>query len=203
MRGNRRGRLIIEGFQYRLLVFNLLYVFIVLLVFAGTLFFPLILALQDSTASLAEKDVVASRFLTLHAWFWPAVLVTFALLAFHSVLVSNRVAGALYRFRRVFEAVSGGDLTVRANIRKNDYLQKEADAINEMIAAVHARIKEMKDQQGMAHAKLEALKKAVEGGPPDEVSRAIKGLEVQAERFRVKMDEFRISAGGTSEKTYS
>ena len=189
---NRRRRLVIDGFQYRLLAFNLAYVFAVLVVFAGTLFIPLILTLEDSAASLAKQEVVANQFLTLHLWFWPSMLVVFGLMAFHSIIISNRIAGALYRFRRVFEAVSNGDLTVRAKIRKNDYLLKEADDINAMIAALGARLREADDQQGKTYAKLQELKKVVDGGMPGEIIQAVKDLEEQAGRLRAKMDTFQL-----------
>jgi methyl-accepting chemotaxis protein len=135
----KRTHFLLDEFQYRMLAFNLLYFLIILLVTAGLVFLPLMVKLDSSHLSLAEQQEVAGLILSLHATFWPAILVVFALLAVHSVLVSHRIAGALYRFRVVFRTVAEGDLTARVTLRKGDYLVKEAAEINAMLDALERR----------------------------------------------------------------
>ncbi|MGH7273198.1 MAG: hypothetical protein ACREIQ_01900, partial [Nitrospiria bacterium] len=123
----KRRRILIDDGQYRLLVFNLIYFFSILLIIAASLFIPPMIQLESASLSLIQKQAVANHLLSLHTRLWPALLVLFVLLAIHSVFVSHRIWGALYRFRSVFKAVAEGNLSVRATIRKNDYLRKEGD----------------------------------------------------------------------------
>ena len=146
-RSYRRRRIVVDGLQYRLLAINLLYFLVILLILAAFLFTPLVLKLRDGTTlSAVEQQEVASQFLTLHKRIWPALLITFGLLSVHSILVSHRIAGPLYQFRRILKALRDGDLTVRATFRSNDYLRKEEAIFNEMIEAFRAKIKNIDAQ---------------------------------------------------------
>ena len=109
-RSYRRRRIVVDGLQYRLLAINLLYFLVILLILAAFLFTPLVLKLRDGTTllSAAEQQEVASQFLTLHKRIWPALLITFGLLSVHSILVSHRIAGPLYQFRRILKGLRDG-----------------------------------------------------------------------------------------------
>ncbi|UCF68649.1 MAG: hypothetical protein JSV80_05000 [Acidobacteriota bacterium] len=67
------------------------------------------------------------------------------LLSLHSLLVSHRIVGPLYRFKKVFRSLGGGHFDMRIRLRSGDYLSKEADAINEMIEAVSAKLSALAD----------------------------------------------------------
>ncbi len=83
--------------------------------------------------------------MSLHSRIWPAILILFVLLSAHSVFVSHRIAGPLYRFRKVMKSVASGDLSIRFTLRKKDYLAKEASLVAEMIAALRAKVGALKD----------------------------------------------------------
>ena len=136
MRILRRTQFLIDEFQYRILFLHVLYFVALILVFTSAIFVPLIMDLQNGVLSFAERHVVANQFLSLHSRIWPAVLILFVLLSAHSVFVSHRIAGPLYRFRKVMKTVASGDLSVRFTLRKKDYLEKEADLFADMIAAL-------------------------------------------------------------------
>ena len=132
IRFGRRRRFLIDPLQYKLLGINLAYLTVVIFLFLVAVFFPAILSLYRE--STFEQSVAAStEFLSLHKRIWPAVPVALVLVSVHSILVSHRIAGPLYRFRNVFDRVKRGDLSVRAGVRDKDYLQKEANTINSMI----------------------------------------------------------------------
>jgi len=69
---------------------------------------------------------------------WPAVLVVFIILSIHSILVSHRIAGPLYRFRQTFQQIIAGDISKMARIRKGDLLANEQEKIAEMMMIVAA-----------------------------------------------------------------
>ena len=201
-RSYRRRRIVVDGLQYRLLAINLLYFLVILLILAAFLFTPLVLKLRDGTTlSAVEQQEVASQFLTLHKRIWPALLITFGLLSVHSILVSHRIAGPLYQFRRILKALRDGDLTVRATFRSNDYLRKEEAIINEMIEAFRAKIKNIDAQSWHLRAGLGALEQAIDGSTVDTLRERIGSLEAGAERLQVSVDQFmtEAEAGRTNE----
>src|SRR3972149_2726436 len=186
----KRRRILIESYQYRLLFINLLYFCIILLIFAAALFLPLILKLRSGSASVIEQGELAGQFLALHARVWPAMLVVFVLLALHSTFVSHRIAGPLYRFRKVFGAVARGDLSVRAKLRKGDYLGKESESLNEMIASLRAKIESIQSHHVETQTVLTALKQSIERGSIEDVQRQLEDLHVQMEELNASIGQF-------------
>jgi methyl-accepting chemotaxis protein len=186
----KRTRILLDEFQYRLLAFNLLYFFIILMVTATLVFLPLMVKLESSQLSPAEQQEVAGVILSLHATFWPAIMVVFALLAVHSVLVSHRIAGALYRFRVVLRAVAAGDLTVRATLRKNDYLVKEASEINAMLDVVGGRVDDAARRCASAR---DAVTVALNAGDPAELRQALVRADAELAQARAALDRLRTA----------
>jgi methyl-accepting chemotaxis protein len=189
---HRRRRILLESFQYRLLAINLTYFVTILLIFAGALFLPLILQLRSGSLSVIEQGEVAGLFLSLHARVWPAMLVVFILLALHSILVSHRIAGPLYRFRSIFKAVAEGDLSIRANLRKTDYLGKESDSLNEMILNLRTKLVGIQKHSEALEATLVGLKESVERGSVKGMHRHIVDLQAQAECLETSIRHFRL-----------
>lgn len=188
----KRRRILLESFQYRLLVINLVYFVTILLIFAGALFLPIILQLRSGSLSVIEQGEVAGLFLTLHARVWPAMFVVFVLLALHSVLVSHRIAGPLYRFRSIFKAVAEGDLSIRANLRKTDYLGKESDSLNEMIVSLRTKLAGIRKHSEEVEATILGLKESVERGSLKEMHQHIVDLQAQTEGLEASIRHFRI-----------
>ncbi len=188
---HKRRRILIDPFQYRLLLINILYFSVILLVFLGALFLPLIFQLDSETLTMMEQGELASEFLSLHARVWPAIFVAFVFLAIHSVFVSHRIAGPLFRFRSTFKAVADGDLSVRANLRKRDYLGKESQVLNEMIASLQARIKGLEDHYTEMWAVARALQESIESGSPEDMKQNAEHLRIQMEQFKMSVERFR------------
>jgi len=191
MRPYRRRRILIDRFQYRLLVINLLYFCTILLIFATALFLPLILELHSD--SILKQAEAASEFLSLHARVWPALFLVFVLLAFHSIFVSHRIVGPLYRFRTTFQAVAGGDLSVRATLRKHDYLEKESESVNQMIASLQAKVQDIEGPSQEVQARVLALERAIECGAVADMHQSIKELRVHVERLQGAINQFRLA----------
>ena len=196
-RSYKRRRILVDGQQYRLLAVTLTHFFIILGTVAAVLFVPLMIRLKSSALSLAEKEEAASQFLTIDARVWPALLLLFVLLVIHSVFISHRIFGPLYSFRRILKAVSDGNLFMRATVRKHDYLVKEANSINEMIASLRTRVKGIREHSAKAHAVLAELKRAVRSESMEEVNHTIEKLAAQMDRIEASVDQFRIAGEET------
>ncbi len=190
----RRRKFLVDSFQRRLLAVNLTYLGVVLLTFAGALFVPLMLELQSNSASWDQKMMASSQFLGLHYRLWPAMAAVFVLVAAHMILLSHRVAGPLYQFRKVFRAVAAGDLGRRVAIRKNDYLTKEMKDINDMIASLARNVEASRGASERAMAALEDLRRASSQGELSEVNRLTGHLEVHLAQTVQSLAFFRTSA---------
>ena len=185
----RRTRILISTLQYRLLLVNLAYFGVIVLALVGLLLLPPLLRLRTAPLDAsAENLAAANEFLVLHARLWPALLIVLALLALHSVIVSHRIAGPLYRFRRVFEAVAAGDLSVRARLRKHDYLMPEADALNEMLEALAARVAGLEEEARAVREALADLERARNGGSADGLDGRIRDLGRLVNRLQTRPD---------------
>ena len=152
----KRRRVLIDRRQFQLLGVTALYFVATAAIFAATLFGPLLLQLAGDDPPPLEQATVADEFLTLHARFWPALLVTFVLLSVHSVFTSHRIVGPLYRFRTVFKEVQEGNLVPWITLRRRDLLVREATALDEMVTSLRERIARMAGHQRTARRELAA-----------------------------------------------
>ena len=192
----KRRQILIDRFQYRLVLINLLYFLTILLIFSAALFLPLIIQLESSTP-LSEQEAVAIQFLALHARVWPALLLAFLLLAIHSIIVSHRIAGPLLRFRNTFRVIGTGDLSVRVTIRKHDYLGNEADILNEMIAGLRTKIKDIEKPYEEACGVVMVLERTIESGSIEDMNQNTDALRVQMGRLGASMEQFQIGPDET------
>ena len=187
---NRRKRVLIDELQYRMLVVNIAYFFVILLIFLTTLFAPLVVQLLGSDGSFVARERAAQQFLLLDETIWLPLLLTFFCLGAHSVLVSHRIVGPLHQLRRILGAVRDGDLSVRVKLRDKDYLRKEETIVNEMIEDLSSRIDESADQANSVRTRLTWLRTAIATGSRGEVLDQIRTLETEADAMRTALAQF-------------
>ena len=168
--------------QPRFLGLSFCYVVVVIVAVSAALFLPLMLQLVHLPVSSTEAPRVADQFELLHSRFWPVVAVVSLLLLVHGVFFSHRIAGPLYRFRRIFQSVASGDLTVRTSIRKADYLHVEAQCLGEMVDALREKIGRIEAHHADIAPQLERLKAAAACG-------ALREVEQEADRLRATVEQ--------------
>ncbi len=190
----RRRRILLDKLQYRLLILTLIHSLGILGVMAAVVFLPPMIQLESRTLPMVEKEKAANEFLALHARVWPAILIVLVALGIHSVVVSHRIAGPLYRFRRIFEALGAGDLSVVAAIRRHDYLWKEAEAINQMITSLGARVEGVQQRWGELQAAWGHLRVSMDKGSSEEIVRHLDNLEAHMQQVTASLDQFKLSA---------
>ncbi len=183
-----------DTFQAKFLGVSLLHYFIILLTFVGTLFAPLMIQLDSLSLSHTEKAEFANQFISLHERLWVPLVVVLGLLTFHSLFFSHRIAGPLYRFRSIFKAIGEGDLTICANIRKDDYLRKEADGLDEMIGSLRTKMLDMQANCEGISGLLNELDRAVTSGSMAGVAESRKKLSERADQLKAHLKQFKTSA---------
>ena len=111
----------VQGFQHRFLALNLIY-FVLLLTAAAIAFFaPLILP-------ASEGNEVARDLLVLNSRVWPALVLLAIFFVCHSILASHKVAGAIYRFCKVFEKVANDPALIATLGRKGTTIHFQGPA---------------------------------------------------------------------------
>jgi hypothetical protein len=97
----------------------------------------------DNAASLDELRSVTQQILDLHARLWPVVFTSLVSVFLSSWLLYRRMVAPLIRFVRVFDGIREGGVPEPLTLRAGDYLRREADALNAMLAALRAREAEL------------------------------------------------------------
>ena len=184
--------------QPRFLCLSLCYVVVVIVAVSAALFVPLMLELNHLPLSSVEAQRVAEQFELLHSRFWPVVVVVSLLLVVHGVFFSHRIAGPLYRFRRIFQSVASGDLRVRTSIRKSDYLHVEAQCLGEMVSALREKIGRIEAHHADMAPQLERLKAAAARGALREVEQETERLRATVEQLAQAMEPFQTDSTPTA-----
>jgi methyl-accepting chemotaxis protein len=108
-------------------------------VIALSLFLPIGMELGRAELSSPEAFGLAQHFLYLHGALWPLVLVSLIASIATANVLYRRMRAPLIRFMRCFDAIGDGRVPAPLVLRASDYLSDEAEALNEMIAAVRRR----------------------------------------------------------------
>jgi general secretion pathway protein G len=152
LRGWRRRQFVVQGFQRQFVLRQLAWLVAYLLVFAAVLLLPLVSKLNSGNTN--ERLQAAAQFLVFHEYLWPALGGVLFVATAALIKASHRIAGPLYRFRRVFDAVNAGDLTMSARVRRGDYLSMESDALEAMLVSLRERIGDAQRAIGAAETAL-------------------------------------------------
>jgi len=187
-----RRRYLIDNLQYRLLAGSLFYFVTISLVVAGTLFIPVMMELNSGSLSFPVVKEAAHQLLLLHARLWPPVLLLMGLLALHTIVVSHRIVGPLYRFRNELRKIGEGNLFVHVKLRKNDYLGKEAEAINDLVESLRGKVRKFEVSQKTAHKTLVELQRAVIRGSADDMNEKIDELTGVIDDLQKNVEQFQI-----------
>lgn len=113
----------------------------------GILYF---LAKHSTTVSFVNSRVVVC---TTADFILPILIQTVAIVTILvglgtilvTLFVSHKIAGPLYRFKKVIHALTEGDFSSDFRIRHLDQLQDLADVFNKMIVKVRTELKGLKD----------------------------------------------------------
>ncbi|MGD2246651.1 MAG: methyl-accepting chemotaxis protein [Candidatus Aminicenantes bacterium] len=119
--------------QYKFLGMILAYGMIAVILVAVFLFVPDVLIMNDEEASFELRQAASQRILLLYSRFWIMILGLIFVTGLHSWRAFHRVVGPLFRFKWAFEKISEGKLNFLVRLRKKDYLDPEAQKLNQMI----------------------------------------------------------------------
>ena len=189
----KRRRFFIDRLQLQLLAITSVYVLTTAAIFSLAMFGPLIWELNVEDPG-ARGATAATEFLFLHTRFWPALVVAFLTISAHSLFTSHRIVGPLYRFRVAFGHIEQGNLVPGIELRRRDFLAKEAEALNDMVTSLRERVGRL----GTAHRDVvresAGVERALQADSIREARVHLVELERALARQQQELDAFRIEA---------
>jgi methyl-accepting chemotaxis protein len=157
----RRVFPVVSSLQYRFLAMTLVYCFVIVSFFAVTTFAPDILEMRNKSLKLETRSYAAHRLLDNHTWLWGAVLLLVTVFGVHSFRAFHKIMGPLHRFRSTFEQLGNGNLVLRIETRKTDYLETEVEALNHMAEALSGKLRGIKEATDMASKSMGELEQSM------------------------------------------
>ncbi len=160
MRSFFRRRYLVSRSQAHLVLYQVVYYAVFVLVLSAGLWGPLVLEMSED-GEAADRAAVARVLLYMHGRIWPLAALLLVVSAVHSIFITHRVVGPLVRFRRVFRSIAAGRLAQQVVLRKKDYLDDEAAALNAMSAVLVTRVRTARAAHRRAAEELRELEFAV------------------------------------------
>lgn len=145
-----------------------------------------IFSLQSTTVSILNSRVLVrstSDFLLPILIQTIAIVIVFISLATITVtlFVSHKIAGPLYRFKKVLKMLEGGDYSCEFRIRHKDQLQDMAAALNEMIKKNRSELIKLRFN-------FTALKENLERISKEDVPEDKKGIIIELNKIAKELD---------------
>lgn len=194
----RRLFTVVHPLQIRMLLQVIAYSLIVFILLAIPVFSPLMEALDNPALSWQERAVVANNLLSLHARFWPWALgasIVVLIHCVHSLRLMHRVAGPLYRLRKVFPKIADGNLNVRTILRQDDYLAPEVDLVNHMTAQLQSKIKQIKHSHVILALDATRVKELAVAKNDSALAALAKQMEQNLASLKTSLDGFKTHDG--------
>jgi hypothetical protein len=175
----KRARLLVDAaFQARLLARMGLYLFLYAVVVWHLGFLYEVLLSSARTGFPRPISAVYVEYLQAQTPLLYAFLMMTPILLYDLLKFSNRIAGPLFRCRRMMQKMADGKLVEEFIPRKNDFLSEFFQSFNALIATCNARVQMSKDASPGVAGTLPS-EPLGEGAPPRSPSAEAQRLNIQ------------------------
>ena len=188
----RRKYVIRPKLQVRLMILSISYVIFFCAVIGAYLFIPLMIELDKSDMGSDQALVAAKRILYLNEKFWPAILLSFFGIACHSIFISHKIAGPLYRFNFIFKAIKEGTVPPLIQVRKGDYLYNEMENINQMLEQLRDKLIGLREAEAQLNRSIIKCKDTVSHSSTSELIKKMEDLAEQGKKVEEKLGYFKV-----------
>ncbi|RMF97389.1 MAG: methyl-accepting chemotaxis protein [Candidatus Schekmanbacteria bacterium] len=179
MKGNKRKKVLVDKVaQTKYAVAVVLYLIIYTVIISFLIYLPTITVLSEKTAPLEKKIEAANQFFFLEKRYLPVVLLVMIAMALHSVTITHKFFGPIFRFKEAARSIAEGKMAERVLRRKNDYLKDFEVEFNNMVNALNMRFLEISNLTLKNYKIIEELKNAKES-------------EITKERISQKLEELK------------
>lgn len=165
-RFRRRTYLVKPGFQLRLSLQIFIYLAVYSIVLGFFIFYPLYIEMYSAT-SLVEQERLAQVVLYLHKRLWIGLFAVAFLTGVHAIFTAHRVAGPVYRFEKMLEAMIQGDYSQRVTIRTKDELKDLETLLNRLSGTLETGIASAARKRSSFVERLGRAKDSLSASPSD------------------------------------
>jgi hypothetical protein len=190
----RRRYIIHRKLQLTLIIISLSYVIFFCAVIGTYLFIPLMIELDKSDIGSDQALVAAKRILYLNEKFWPALLLSFFAIGCHSLFISHKIVGPLYRFNLIFKAIKEGIVPAPIQLRPGDYLYSEMENINQMLERLKEKLTEVQEAQAHLNRSIIKCKDTVSHSSMNELIKNMEDLAEQGKKLEEKLGYFKVNS---------
>lgn len=136
----RRQYFIDKRLQSKYFVLTILLLLTYTLLFVVILLFPYIVPLTFDYP-LEEQAKAARMLLALHKSIWPALGAVMLIMSTVSIFITHKIAGPVYRFKKVLVEIADGNLNITIKLRDKDDLKDLAEVFNVVIDELRGFVK--------------------------------------------------------------
>ena len=188
----RRRFIVYRKLQLTLMAISFGYVILFFIIMGMYLFIPLILELDKVDMGSSRALVATNRILYLHEKFWPALLLCLFAIGCHSIFISHKIAGPLYRFNLIFKAMREGIIPAPTQLRAGDYLYSEMENINQMLERLRTKHIEFQEAQAHLNRSIIKCKETVSDSSKNELIKKIDDLVMEGEKLEGMLRYFQV-----------
>ncbi len=149
-----KNYLIKKDIQLKIAISNLVYMLLMVAVIVLTILSPLYLDIFQSI-DLCNQYFSAKMFIILLERLVFALLILLVLAFLHQIVLTHKFCGPLVNFVKTFKKISEGDLTRKIFLRRYDFLQNEANQVNEMMDGLSSLLAKIKTENSLLLSMLE------------------------------------------------
>jgi methyl-accepting chemotaxis protein len=180
----RKHYFINKQLQTKYMVITIIMLLVYSALFVVILFLPYIIPLEFGT-SLEEKTRAAKMLLELHKSVWPAIGTVILIMSGLSIFITHKIAGPVYRFKKVLAEISAGNLDITIKLRKYDDLQDLAEDMNTVVADLREFVRALKNDYQTMTVCIQELEEQLRGKSINDDSRRDLINKMQASRDNI------------------
>jgi len=188
----RRKFVVYRKLQLTLVIISFSYVILFCAVMGMYLFIPLMMELDKSDIGSARALLATNRILYLHEKFWPALLLSLFVIGCHSIYISHKIAGPLYRFNLIFKAIKEGIVPAPIRLRTGDYLYREMENINQMLEQLRDKLTEFQEAQAHLNRSIIKCKDTAGHSSMNSLIKEMEDLIEEGKKLEEKLGYFKV-----------
>ena len=187
----RKKYFIDKQFQTKYIILSIVMLLIYTLLFVAILIAPYALQLSSNTPS-AEQTEAARTLLTLHGSIWPALGIVILVMSSLSIFITHKVAGPVYRFKKVLAEISGGNLDISVKLRDKDDLKDLAEEFNLVIDDLRGFVKVQQEEYAIISSCMSDIEEKIKNNQISEETgqELIQKLQVSKESIAQTLEKY-------------
>ncbi len=178
--------------QLRIIIPNLLWMFLILIATMGVILSPLMIDMYLSD-DINIQYRAAIIFLSFIKRLVPTIIAMFVLIFIHQVIITHRICGPLVNFSHSFRKMAEGDFTMKVAIRTDDYMKDDCENINQMIEGLSYMVTKVKFSNDKVIESVEKITKRVDDiKTRDQVLEALELIKREAVTGKEALSNFKF-----------